>query len=347
MTQSLPVVLSAQETNLLLGHRVRALEYAALGSVRRLFRLAELSTHAAARALAHRTQVTRNVPYLGTGHRAHLLDIYRPLEAAHHERRPVVMYVHGGGFEVCSKDTHWMMAHAYANAGYVVFNVNYRLAPKHAFPRPLEDVCAAYLWLLDNAARFGGDPTRVVLAGESAGANLVSSLALVNSIERHEPWARAVYRRRRPPSAVVAACGLFDVQQPHRFRHLAHRSWAITKHAIEQVSRAYVPHAATSHDEHDLASPLALLERKQALHRPLPPFFVPCGTHDPLLDDSRRLASALSRRGVEHEARYYAGEIHAFHAMWWRAAARRCWRDTLTFLRDRLAEQERVPRVAA
>ena len=66
--------------------------------------------------------------------------------------------------------------------------------------------------------------------------------------------------------------------------------------------------------------------------RPLPPFFAPVGTRDPLLDDTRRLEKALGALGVPCEARYYPGGIHAFHAMVWDPAARRCWRDALAFL---------------
>ena len=56
------------------------------------------------------------------------------------------------------------------------------------------------------------------------------------------------------------------------------------------------------------------------------------GTADPLLDDTRRLARALDRLCVPHQARYYPGEIHAFHAFVFRQAARRCWQDQFAFI---------------
>jgi acetyl esterase len=76
--------------------------------------------------------------------------------------------------------------------------------------------------------------------------------------------------------------------------------------------------------------------------RPLPAFFAPVGTRDPLLDDTRRLEKALTNLGVPVEARYYPGGIHAFHAMVWDPAARRCWRDALAFL-DRALRVEPAP----
>ena len=69
-----------------------------------------------------------------------------------------------------------------------------------------------------------------------------------------------------------------------------------------------------------------------AFDRPVPPFFAPVGTRDPLLDDTRRLEKALATLNVPCEARYYPGGIHAFHALVWDPAARRCWRDALAFL---------------
>jgi len=89
----------------------------------------------------------------------------------------------------------------------------------------------------------------------------------------------------------------------------------------------------------ELADPLRVLEESVAglavqrgWDRPLPPFFAPVGTRDPLLDDTRRLEKALVALNVPCEARYYPGGIHAFHALVWDPAARRCWRDALAFL---------------
>jgi acetyl esterase len=86
----------------------------------------------------------------------------------------------------------------------------------------------------------------------------------------------------------------------------------------------------------ELADPLRVLEAAAAgtgaFDRPLPPFFAPVGTRDPLLDDTRRLEKALAALRVPCEARYYPGGIHAFHAFDWDVGARRCWRDALAFL---------------
>ena len=104
----------------------------------------------------------RDVPYVDDGQHAHLLDIYKP---RHRASRGTVLYVHGGGFAVLSKDTHRVMAMAFALRGYTVFNINYRLGPTNRYPAPLEDAAAALAWVADNARRYGADPERLVLAG--------------------------------------------------------------------------------------------------------------------------------------------------------------------------------------
>jgi acetyl esterase len=293
-------------------------------------------------AAPHRHGVERlpDVSY-GDGSAAHAhrrLDVYRPIDRA--GPRPVVLYVHGGGFRILSKDTHWLMGLAFARRGYVVFNIDYRLAPAHPFPAALRDVAAAYRWVLDNAARWGGDPSRLVVAGESAGANLSTALTLSTCYERPEPWAREVFELRRVPNAVVPACGIFQVSDVDRFAARVSSSFIMDR--LREVSEAYLGPEATGPrtpgpSPLDLADPVVLLERGEAPARPLPPFFAPVGARDPLRPDNDRLAAALRAVGARCEAPVYPGEGHAFHAFVFRAQARRCWRDTFAFLERHVA----------
>jgi acetyl esterase len=312
-----------------LGERLRRRAGAALvdGFFRGASRLGRLHPHA--RPERHGVVLERDVEYLPGGQPEHRLDVYRPAQAGNGPL-PLVLYVHGGGFRILSKDTHWVMGLAYARRGYLVLNASYRLAPKHPYPAAVEDVAAAYVWAVENAARLGGDPARLIVAGESAGANLVTSLAVMACYERPEPWARRVFRAGVVPRAVVAACGLFQVSEPRRFRRRFPQLAPFVEDRIVEVSEAYL--GRTRAESLDLADPLLLFERGERPLRPLPPFFVPCGTRDPLLDDTRRLEAALQKLGVTCEARYYEGEMHAFHALVFREPARRCWGHTYAFL---------------
>ncbi len=278
----------------------------------------------------HGLRMEADIPYLGSGDRAHLLDVYRPDDER--EGLPVVFYIHGGGFRILSKDSHWVMGLAFARRDYVVFNVDYRKAP-HRYPAAHEDVSAAYRWVLENAERFGGDPNRIVVAGESAGANLATSLVIASCWERPEPWAREVFETGRVPSAAVPACGILQVSDPERFvRRKNLPRWLVDR--LEEVATAYLQDLEPG--EHDLADPLLVLEAGGEPQRPMPPFFVPVGTKDPLLDDSRRLGAALDALGVPADVRYYPGGVHAFHAFVWQKRARACWRATFDFLDESL-----------
>lgn len=292
--------------------------------------------HPLSRPERHGIEVERDVPYVpGSALSEHRLDVYRPHGAT--GPSPVVLYVHGGGFRMLSKDTHWVMGLAFGRRGYLVFNVSYRLAPQHPFPAAVEDVAAAYEWVVRHAERHGGDLSRLVLAGESAGANLVASLALETVVPREEPFARRVFETGVVPRAVVPACGIFQVSD---VRRLVRRKPSISRFIadrLEEVEQTYLGADPSRHlASLDLADPLVWVERGPRLARPLPPFFLPVGTKDPLLPDTRRLAHALRSLGGVAVDRYYRGELHAFHAFPFLPNARRCWTDTYDFLDEHL-----------
>jgi acetyl esterase len=101
---------------------------------------------------------------------------------------------------------------------------------------------------------------------------------------------------------------------------------------MREVERAYVPATLPDRQARALLDPLVWLEGADPPARPLAPFFAGVGTADPILDDTRRLKAALDRLGARCEARYYKGEIHAFHALVWRPNARAFWRESFAFL---------------
>ena len=96
--------------------------------------------------------------------------VYTPDGAGPH---PVVMFFHGGGWVICSLDTHDNIARAICrDAEAVVVSVDYRMAPEHRFPTAVHDCFAATKWVADNAASLGGDAGRLAVCGDSAGGNL-------------------------------------------------------------------------------------------------------------------------------------------------------------------------------
>ena len=294
--------------------------------------------HPSAKPARQKVEVVKDIPYLSDGLAEHRLDVYRPANAEFKPPYPVVLYVHGGGFRILSKDTHWLMGLAFARRGYLVFNISYRLAPAHPFPAAIADTCAAYEWVTGHAAEYGGDRSRIIIAGESAGGNLVTSLAVAACYRRPEPYARAVFDTGVVPRAVLPACGILQVSDTERFGRRKKLSRFLLDRLTE-VEHAYLAGWTNpGPGELDLADPLLVFERGEKPDRPLPPFFAPVGTADPLLDDTRRLKIALDRLGVPCEARYYKGEGHAFHAFVFRKAARLCWTDGFEFLTRSLVD---------
>jgi acetyl esterase len=283
----------------------------------------------------HGVERIEDLPYMEVDREHHRLDVYRPIERK--GPLPMVLYIHGGGFRILSKDTHWALAIAFARRGNVVFNINYRLAPEHPFPAAVEDGCAALAWAVENAARFGADPDRLVLAGESAGANLATSLAVATAWPRPEPFAKKVWDMGILPRAVIPACGILQVTDVDRFMRRKRLS-AFLADRLREVEEAYLPPTHPRGPARDLADPLHFLEAADKPVRPLAPFLSCVGTADVLLDDTRRLKAALDRLEVPCDVHYYKGELHAFHALVWRPAARAFWRETYAFLDRHVGE---------
>jgi acetyl esterase len=111
-----------------------------------------------------------------TPHGALRLRIYRPATGA----LPVALFLHGGGWVLNDLDTHDRLCRRIARrSGWLLVSLDYRRAPEHKHPAPLQDAQLAYRWLLDNVARIGGDRSGVTLVGESSGATTLACLALL------------------------------------------------------------------------------------------------------------------------------------------------------------------------
>lgn len=108
------------------------------------------------------------------------LLICRPAAPATAGARPVLYHVHGGGMVIGNNRVGVDVPLAWAQAlDAVVVSVEYRLAPEHPHPAPVEDVYAGLLWTAEHAAELGADPERIVIAGASAGGGLCAALALL------------------------------------------------------------------------------------------------------------------------------------------------------------------------
>lgn len=295
------------------------------------------------RAAKRRCEQIRDVPYLPDDKKAHRLDILRPKQRQ--SLLPVLMYIHGGGFTMGSKDTHRGIGLIYADRGYVVFNINYRLAPKYRYPTALEDTAAAYCWIIDNAATYGGDPGRIIVAGESAGGNLALALAVSACFERDEPAARMIWDTGVVPKVIMGLCGMLQVSDPHRLKDVCPPINSLSgKFAINvarDVSWAYLGHGYRAPcPKTALADPLLIMESDARPARPMPAMYAMVGTDDILLDDTRRLEKALTHRKIRNLVQYYPNQGHAFHLRGTGPQAIQFWRNHLTFLHQEILRFE-------
>jgi acetyl esterase len=222
-------------------------------------------------------------------------DVAEPAGAGPH---PVLVYLHGGGWCSGSPRSHRKLGLRFAEAGFVVVNLGYRLAPEAPFPGPLEDCLFAVHWASRQAERFDGDPRRIAIAGDSAGANLAAAAAIALA----EEGAVA------PLSAALLFYGVFDfpsLLQDHEERARA-AAGPFEREMVRMMLGAYLGEGPSEELLSDpRVSPLRRAEK-------LPPSCVVVGTGDPLLGQSDALASALARGGIPHEHIVCEGMPHGF-----------------------------------
>lgn len=239
---------------------------------------------------------------------------YRPVP----ERpSPGLVYFHGGGWVMGSIETHDGLCRRLANlAGCIVFSVEYRLAPEHAFPAAAEDAVAAAAWVYANAAALGVDPASISVAGDSAGGNLAAVAARhLTRLGMRLASQVLIYPvasgSTETPSYAACADGYFLTREDMR--------WFLRLYATSA--------AALSHP--DLAPLLA------GDLSGLPAAYIATCEFDPLRDDGALYAGRLRTAGVAVTHEDWPGMIHGFLLMRTiTPAADELIRRTAAFLRE-------------
>ncbi|MFA9517722.1 alpha/beta hydrolase [Halopenitus sp. H-Gu1] len=209
--------------------------------------------------------------------------------------RPVFVYLHGGGWVFETVDAHDQTCRALANAGEcTVVSVDYRLAPEHPFPAPLEDAYAATEWVVDNCDSLSGDPDRIVVGGDSAGGNLTAAITLL--------------ARERDGPEIDHQVLIYPVVD-HSFETDSYEENAEGYLLTRESMRWFWNHHLET--PIDGANPYASPLRAPDLSG-LPPATVVSAEFDPLRDEDRAYAERLESAGVEVEHRHYEDMIHGF-----------------------------------
>ncbi len=225
--------------------------------------------------------------------------VYRPAVSP---TSPTVVYLHGGGFVIGDLDTHDIPVRILAtDLGAVTVSVDYGLAPEHPFPEGVDDSWSAFTDVVARIGDFGGDPTRLVVAGDSAGANLAAVTAV---------------RARDAGIALAAQLLVYPTVDPggdYRSRTENADGYFLTARDMDWFFQHYTGVAADSPE----ARALVADPRVAPLHTPnlagVAPAVIATAEYDPLRDEGIAYAAALEADGVQVWTRTYPGLIHGFY----------------------------------
>ena len=221
--------------------------------------------------------------------------IYRPEAAG---VLPITVYFHGGGFVLCGLETHDNVCRSLTKAvGCVTASIDYRMAPEFPYPTPVEDAYAATVWIAQHADELGVDPTRLAVAGDSAGGNFAAVVAQM-ARDRGGPdlaFQLLIYpvidQAVEHPSRSEKAEGFFLTN--------ANMRW-YTEHYLGDSGRNREAYASPIHAE-DLSG--------------LPPAFVVTAEHDPLRDEGEAYGQRLREAGVDVTVTRYPDMFHGFFSV--------------------------------
>ena len=223
------------------------------------------------------------------------IRIYRPPSDG---PLPIIVFLHGGGFVIGNIDSHDPTCQQLATrVPAVVVSVDYRLAPEHPFPAPVEDCWAALAWAASHASELGADPARLAVAGDSAGGNLSAVIA----------------RRARDAGGPAVAFQLLiypatDMTRSHASHKENGEGYMLTTDSMDWFMGHYF--AADADQLHADASPQFVKDLSG-----LPPALVITAEFDPLRDEGEAYGEALRSAGVDARVSRYDGMIHGFFGM--------------------------------
>ncbi len=208
---------------------------------------------------------------------------------------PVLVYFHGGGWVWNSVDTHDRLMREYAaGGGCAVIGPDYALSPEAAFPQALEECAAVVRWVAAHGAEWGLDPSRIVIGGDSAGANLAMGVALL--LRQTDPALRL--------KGILLNYGVFgvDLDTPS-YREFA-EGYFLTREKMRFYWECYCPRPA------DRLNPLAA--PMLADLKGLPPVLLHVAELDVLASENLDFAQKLRDAGVPVEFKLFSGTIHGF-----------------------------------
>lgn len=214
------------------------------------------------------------------------------------ERRPLLVYFHGGGWMLGSVDSYDTVCRRLAiKSSCAVLSVDYRLAPETTFPGAVNDAYAATLWAAENATALRIDPGAIAVGGDSAGGNLAAVLAQLSHDSGEFDIALQV---------LIYPCTDMSREYPSYARNAS--GYMLTRAAMNRFISTYVPSFVDRLDTR--ASPM-LRPNLAGLARAL----IISAEFDPLVDDNATYALRLQRAGVPTRYECFVGMHHPFFTL--------------------------------
>lgn len=220
--------------------------------------------------------------------------LYRPSTQA---GLGLLVYFHGGGWVLGSVETHDDVCRKLANAmGHAVLSVDYRLAPEHPFPVPVDDCIHALRWAHGHADELGIDPNRIAVGGDSAGGNLAAVVANMNIVPLK--FQMLIYP---VTDASRRSTSYRDNAEGYRLT-AAGMKWFCDHYLSGSSGSEVDPRVSPLHADNETLSTA-------------PPALVITAEYDPLRDEGEQYAQRLLEAGVPCSLTRYYGQIHGFFSM--------------------------------
>ena len=250
----------------------------------------------------------------------HLLDVYRSRKAT--GPLPVIVNIHGGAWVYGDKKVYAPYCMYLASRGFAVINASYRLAPRHTFPAPLEDVGKMVEWVFHHADEYGLDLSNLFFVGDSAGAHLATAYT---AIQLNEDYAKSFPRiqvaKRFIPKGLLLICGVFDMEA----------YWK--KHG-----RALTPFLTDLLGEKPTVEAVKQMSPAQYMTSDFPPVHLTTSNGDFLRKHSYRLKEVLEKKGVEVVFKEYGEKKkpqgHVFHLNLKNKVGQQCNEDQIQYIRN-------------
>ena len=221
------------------------------------------------------------------------IRIYRP---SVDQNAPALIYFHGGGWVMGFIDIYDAALHRLANqSGSVIISVNYQKAPEHPFPIPFDDCYATLIWVKEHAKEIGIDPSRIGVAGDSAGGNLAAAVA----IKARDESILLSYQ------LLVYPCIARDFTTKSYSEYAT--DYGLTTRGMKWFWENYLQ--GSDHDNNAYAVPMSAKSLAGVA-----PSIVITAQYDPLVSDSENYCEKLKSDGAEVVYREFPGMIHGFFA---------------------------------